>query len=115
MPPLPPIFVADAEGVDLAIFRSVATAEGFIEPADILNRDAVVFDGLGRRLTATLDGRRTRLALPEQAKPHDPELVQRIRSLSEAASLGVEADTESRDWTAFVDSAASAIEEWMGR
>lgn len=105
-----PIFVAEADGPDMAVFRSRAEAEGFIEPPDA---DAVVFDGLGCRLRVDVQRGRTFLSVADNAAPRDPELVSRLRKFSESAHLELPASPD--DWPTFIQTAASLVEEWMHR
>lgn len=107
----PPIFVADCDGVDVAAFRSVADAEAWIEPPDVLRGDFAAFDAQGRRLRAELKGRRTLLTVSEHAVPRDPELVARIKRLADATHLDIDASVHG--WDEFIDSAATKIEAWM--
>jgi hypothetical protein len=109
----PPIFVADADGVDVAVFRTLAEAEAFIEPPDVRRHDVVVFDGLGRRLAAEVKGNRTHLFESPDAVAHDPALISRITALSDAAHLQIDASLD--EWGGFIEAAARAIEAWMRR
>jgi len=106
-----PIFVTDAEEVDVFVFRSVAEAEGFIELPDVVAGDVVAFDRLGRRLSVGRRGRRTVLSVSEGAQARDPYLVTAIRRLADAAALPI--DRSPDDWDSFVESAARAIGAWM--
>lgn len=108
--PAPPIFVADREGVDVIVFETIEEAEGFIEPADVASDD-VAFDGRGRRLSARLEGRRTRLSVSEESTDARNELVRRIRAFLQA--IGTETPPPTGDWDLFVRLAARSIADWM--
>lgn len=108
-----PIFVGDVDGPDLAVFRTVAEAEGFIEPPDVRNHDVVAYDSSGQRLEIEVESRRTRLRRARSATPQDPALVSRIAALAAAEHLEITASSD--DWEAFIEAAARAIESWMRR
>jgi hypothetical protein len=108
---MPPIFAADRHGPDIAVFRSVAAAEGFLEPVDVRNEENEVYDAEGRRLLATLSGRRTILRTTGD-EPDRDALASRLREFFDAARID---PPPQSDWKSFVESSARAIEQWEQR
>lgn len=109
----PPIFVADMNGLDVIVFRSAPEAEAFIEPPDVIHNDVIAFDGLGRRLGVELHGTRTRIFVPDDSANSSTELLTRIRRLSNAENLHIDASPD--EWETFIEAATTAIESWMHR
>lgn len=108
--PTPPIFVTDRNGVDVAVFYSIAEAEGFMEPVDVKAGEFVVFDAKGRHLDIAIDRGRTIVTVSNEIERR-AELVARINDFLEAVGASVE--TSLKDWERFVKAAALRIHEWQ--
>ncbi len=103
----PPIFVADRDGPDIAVFRSVGKAEGFLEPIDVLNGESDLYDAEGHELSVSVHARRT--VISADGPLARATLTERLRQFFEAT--GVEMPSQS-DWRTFIESSAAAIEGW---
>lgn len=103
----PPIYVADREGVDIAVFPTVKDAERYIEPIDAVNQEYVVYDVRGRILAVSVDGSHTILAASSEEMFLE-ELVARINDY--LLGLGeVDKVRQPTDLVQFVREAASVI------
>ena len=74
----PPILI-DEHG-DISLYASIERAAGHVEAIDVLNGEYEFFDAGGRRLLATVDRDRVRLAI-DPSKPAEPEVLEsRLRA-----------------------------------
>ena len=50
-----PIIVLDTAG-DLLVFASIERAQGYLEPVDVIDREYVAYDAIGRKLNVVARG-----------------------------------------------------------
>jgi hypothetical protein len=108
VPVRPPIFIFDTGGNDVAVFKTVAEAETFMEPPDVPETEA--FDAEGTPLDASVVDRRVRLGVSTNLAAKS-RLRDRIMSFLEA--IDAAEDLQGLDWTAFIAEAEVRIAAWQ--
>jgi hypothetical protein len=103
-----PIFVFDANGNDVAIFKTLNEAEIFIEPPDV--RDVEAIDADAQALVPVVVDRRVRLRIGDSL-PDESRLRSRI--LEFLAAIHDDEGLAGLDWSDFIAEAEARISTWQ--
>lgn len=106
---VPPIFVVPTDrSVDLFVYFDVSDAEGDLEPIDVRNHEYELYDGDGRALEVSVQGRRT--VISTEGSLARAALTDRLQRFFEATGIEMPPQFE---WRTFIESSANAVEEWQ--